>query len=57
MSFKRRFEIIDYDKSLITFNKTDRIFFDENHRTMYIRNAEPKDGHLDVYSIALDFVF
>lgn len=29
MSFKRRFEIIDYDKSLITFNKTDRIFFDD----------------------------
>lgn len=47
----------DIQKNLALKAQVDRIFFDENHRTMYIRSAEPKDGHLDVYSIALDFVF
>lgn len=54
ISFGIRYDI---KKNLALKTQIDRIYFDENHRTMYIRNNEPASGHLDVYSVALDFVF
>lgn len=48
----------DIYKNLALKTQVDRIFYDENRRTMYYRdgNEDPK-GHLDVFSITLDFVF
>ncbi len=55
VSFGVRYDIY---KNMALKTQVDRIFYDENHRTMYFRdgNESPK-GHLDVFSITLDFVF
>lgn len=55
VSFGVRYDVY---KNVALKTQVDRIFYDENHRTMYKRDgAEPPKGHLDVFSIALDFVF
>lgn len=48
----------DIHKNVALKTQVDRIFYNENKRTMYYRDGtESPKGHLDVFSITLDFVF
>lgn len=55
LSFGLRYDIY---KNIALKTQVDRIFYDEDKRTIYTRDGnEPQKGHLDVFSITLDFVF
>ena len=48
----------DIYKNVAIKTQIDRIFYNDDKRTIYYRDGyEDSKGHLDVFSITLDFVF